>query len=46
MEKRQVTKPKILFITPFMSLFAFFIYRKKGAQINDWKKEKKKKSDE
>ena len=28
-EKRQVTKPKILFITLFMSLFALFINRKK-----------------
>ena len=40
--KRQATKPKILFITLFMSLFALFIYRKKRAQIDDWEE----KSDE
>ena len=38
--KKQVTKPKILFITLFMSLFALFIYRKKST--NRWPKKKKK----
>ena len=38
--KRQVTEPKILFITLFMSLFALFIYRKKS--INRWLGKKKK----
>ena len=33
--KRQVIKPKILFITLFMSLFALFIYRKKKS-TNRW----------
>ena len=39
----QVTKPKILFITLFMSLFALFIYKKKRAHIDDWEKKEKKK---
>ena len=37
----QVTKPKILFITLFISLFALFIYRKKST--NRWLEKKKKK---
>ena len=40
----QVTKPKILFITLFMSLFALFIYRKKRVRIDDWKKKEKEKA--
>ena len=42
----QITKPKILFITLFMSLFALFIYRKKRAHINDWEKKEEEKNDE
>ena len=38
----QVTKPKILFITLFMSLFALFIYRKKEHKSMTKKKIKKK----
>ena len=45
--KRQVTKPKILFITLFISLFALFIYRKKEHKSMTGKKINKKiKSDE
>ena len=44
----QVTKPKILFITLFMSLFALFIYRKKEHKSMTvkklYKKKKKKKN--
>ena len=43
--RRQVTKPKILFITLFMSLFTLFIYRKKEHKSMTEKKIKKK-SDE
>ena len=43
----QVTKPKILFITLFMNLFALFIYRKKEHILMTGKKKKKeKKNDE
>ena len=43
MGKMQVTKPKVLFITLFMSLFAFFIYRKKEHKSMTVKKLYKKK---